>query len=308
MSDRTLTERARALFTENLNLKLVSLFGALVLYSLVHGAQDAQRAMSVDLVVVLPPDTANRVLVSPLPPQVRVTLRSSQGKLDELRTDDIGNLQVDVHTGQDKRVMLDKTMVHVPAGVTVEQIDPPTIDFQWDDVILRDVPVQVSVVGTPAPGYVVKGVPAANPKDVRVRGPKSELSTIQFARAEAFDVSGLTAGNYSHALAIDHPGGRVTFDTRTVNVATEIMSLTERNFIKLAVAVTGKSHAKTTPGEVDVRLSCPPDIANALREEQVVPRVEIKNAAGSGSESLTVIVGVDKCEAHVTPNTVIVKW
>lgn len=308
MAEIAIGERVRAAFTENLNLKLASLFGALVLYSLVHGAQDAQRAMSVDLVVVLPPETANRVLVSPLPPQVRVTLRGSPTKLDELRPDDVGNLQIDVHTGQDKRVVLDKTMVHVPAGVSVEQIDPPTIDFQWDDLILRDVPVQVSIFNTPAPGYVVKGVPAANPKDVRVRGPKSEVSTMQFARTESFDVSGLTAGTYTHALSLDPPKGRITLDTRTVNVTTEVMSLTERSFTKLTVAVTGKPHAKTTPTEVDVRLSCPPDIANALREEQVVPRVEVHNTTASGSESLVVMVGVDKCEAHVTPSTVIVKW
>ncbi len=309
MSDLTLAERTRAAFTENINLKLVSFIGALVLYSLVHGAQDAQRAMSVDLVVVLPPDTANRVLVSPLPPQVRVTLRGSRTTIDDLRPDDVGNLQIDVHTGQDKRVVLDKTMVHVPAGVIVEQIDPPTIDFQWDDLILRDMPVQVSVVGIPAPGYVVKGVPTANPTDVRVRGPKSEVSAMQFARAEAFDVSGLTEGTYAHALAIDRPQGRVTVDARTVNVQTEIMrALTELSFTKLPVAVTGQAHAKTTPLDVDVRLLCPPDIAHALRTEQVVPHVEVLNPATSGSESLTVLIGVDKCESHVTPSTVIVKW
>ena len=35
----------RSLVTENLNLKLLSLAFALVLYSLVHGSQEAQRSM-----------------------------------------------------------------------------------------------------------------------------------------------------------------------------------------------------------------------------------------------------------------------
>ena len=306
----TVGERVKGAFTENLNLKLVSFGAALVLYSLVHGAQDAQRAMSVDLVVVLPPDAANRVLVSQLPPQVRVTLRGSRTTLDDLRSDDIGNLQIDVHTGQDKRVVLDKSMVHVPAGVRVEQIDPPAIDFQWDDLIVRDVPVQVSVVGTPAAGYVVKGVPAAEPKAVRVRGPKSEVTTLQFARAEAFDVSGLTEGVYSHALAIDKPpAASISLDMKTVNVTAAIMrELTERSFTRLAVAVTGQPKAKTQPPDVDVRLSCPPDIAHSLRPEQVVPRVEVHNVAATGSESLPIVVSVDKCEAYATPSIVIVKW
>lgn len=306
----TIAERVKGAFTENLNLKLVSLGTALVLYSLVHGAQDAQRAMSVDLVVVLPPDSANRVLVSPLPPTVRVTLRGSRATLDDLRSDDVGNLQVDVHTGQDKRVALDKSMVHVPAGVKVEQIDPPTIDFQWDDLIVRDVPLQVSVTGTPAPGCVVRAVPTADPATVRVRGPKSELATFS-ARAEAFDVSGLTEGSYSRMLGIatDRPEPHITLDEHAVNVTASISrALTEQSFTKLPVAVTGQPHAKTQPVDVDVRLSCPPDIAHALRAEQVVPRVDVKSQAASGSESLPVLVTVDKCEAHVTPDVVVVKW
>jgi hypothetical protein len=57
-----------------------------------------------------------------------------------------------------------------------------------------------------------------------------------------------------------------------------------------------------------VRLTCPPEILRALRPEQVVPRVEDRSTAASGSESLPVIVEVDKCEAHVTPAAVVARW
>jgi len=46
-----LVERIKGGFTENLNLKLLSFAFALVLYALVHGSQDAQRSVLVDLVV-----------------------------------------------------------------------------------------------------------------------------------------------------------------------------------------------------------------------------------------------------------------
>ena len=59
--------RLRSAFTENINLKLLSIGFTLVLYSLVHGAQDAQRVVSSDLVLLLPPSDSNRVLVSHLP-------------------------------------------------------------------------------------------------------------------------------------------------------------------------------------------------------------------------------------------------
>ncbi|MBV9949676.1 MAG: hypothetical protein JOZ69_22735, partial [Myxococcales bacterium] len=52
----------RALVAENLNLKLLSLAFALVLYALVHGAQDAQRALLLNVVALTPAASSNRVL------------------------------------------------------------------------------------------------------------------------------------------------------------------------------------------------------------------------------------------------------
>jgi hypothetical protein len=304
-----LVERVKGSLTENLNLKLLSFAFALVLYSLVHGSQDAQRSVLVDLVVVLPPESANRVLSNQLPPQVRLTLRGPRAALDELHADDIGNLQVDVHSGNERRISLDPAMVHVPPGVRVEQIDPPAIDLVWEDQIVREVPVQVSVVGIPAPGFMVKGAPIADPNSVRVRGPKSEVLVLQHARADAFDVTGLTENVYPRQLALDKPLGRLTYDTSRVLVTTAITrEVVERLIPKLPVIVVGQPKAKTTPPEVDVRLVCPPEILRGLRAEQVVPRVEERSIASSGSESLPVIVEVDRCETHATPSAVIVRW
>ena len=304
----TIRERVRAALTEHINLKLLSLAFSLVLYSLVHGAQDAQRTVAVDLVLLLPSESS-RVLVSQIPPQVRVTLRGPRTTLDDMRSDDVGNLQVDLHGGQDRHLLFDKTAIHVPTGVRVDQIDPPGIDLVWDDLITRDIPVQATVAGTPASGFIVKNVPVSDPPNVRFRGPRGEVTLIQHVRADAFDVTGLTEGVYTRALGIDRPTGHVTTDTRSVSVSIEVTrELAERSFTKLPVAVVGQSKAKTTPPDVDVRISCAPDIVHSLRPEQIVPRVEESSTAATGSESRPVIVTVDKCEVHVTPDVVVVRW
>src|SRR4051812_46223098 len=232
-----LGERIRGFFTENLNLKLLSLAFALVLYSLVHDAQDAQRPIEVGVVVRLPPDTSNRLLVSQSASKVRLTLRASRAALDDLHVDDIGTLQVDARNGTEKRITLDPKMVHLPPAVRVEQFDPPTIDLQWEDQIVRDVPIEVSVIGSPANGYVVKGVPVADPQAVRVRGAKTEVMTLQHARAEAFDVRGLTEGVYTRELAIDKRVG-LKYDQSDVKVTAEVTrEIVERPFTRLVVAV-----------------------------------------------------------------------
>ena len=305
-----IAERAKLLLTENLNLKLLSFAFALVLYSLVHDAQDAQRVVDVGVTVRVPPDSANRLLVSQSATKVRLTLRGSRAALDDIHTDDLGTLQVDAHAGTEKELNLNAEMVHtLPPGVRVEEIDPPTIDLQWEDEIVRDVKVEVSVVGSPANGYVVKGVPTADPTTVRVNGPKSEVLSLQHARADAFDVTGLSEGTYTRELAIDKRGG-LGYGVSNVKASIEIArELVERPFTKLPVVVIGPPKARTNPAEVDVRLTCPPEILRALRPEQVVPQVEVASKDPSGAVAhVPVEVSVDKCNALVTPDKVIVKW
>src|SRR5258708_307218 len=97
-------ERLSALLLENLNLKLVAFGLAVVLYVLAHGSQDAQRSISVGLEFLPPPENANRVLVSPIPPHLRATLRGPRSLLEDLRADDIESVRVDVRSGVQKRV------------------------------------------------------------------------------------------------------------------------------------------------------------------------------------------------------------
>lgn len=300
--------RVHGWFTENLNLKLLSMACALLLYSLVHSSQDAQRSVSASVVVQLPRDSSNRMLVDQRPPQVRLFLRGPSAALDDLHADDL-SLQVPLSSTSERTAKLDAKMVNLPPTVRVEAFDPGTIELVWEDVITRDVPIQVSVLGTPAPGFMVKGVPIADPAVVRAHGPKNEVLNLQYARAAAFEVNGLTEGTYTRQLLIDAPPPRVNYETTSVRVTTEVTrEVVERPFIKLPVIVLGQPKAKTLPAEVDVRLVCPPEILRALRPEQVVPRIEEKAGAPSGIESRAVVVQVDQCEAHVTPSTVIVRW
>src|SRR3954471_20679862 len=123
-------ERIRAMLTENLNLKLLSFAFALVIYSLVHGGQDARRSIVVDLEVALPPESSDRVLVSSIPQSVRIFVRGSNQTIDNLRASSI-SVQIDLTTKQPEHVVFEPKMVRLPEGVNVEleQFDPPQIDL-----------------------------------------------------------------------------------------------------------------------------------------------------------------------------------
>src|SRR5580658_8668399 len=261
-------DKLRAWFTENFSLKLLSVGCALLLYSRVHSAQDAQRTVSASVVVELPRDTKDRVLVDQTP-QVRLFLRGPTAALDEIRPDDL-SLEVQLSSTNERTVKLDAKMVHLPPQVRVEAFDPGSVQLVWEETITRDIPIQVSWAGVPAPGFVPKGAPVADPAVVRAHGPKSEVENLQYARAAAFDVNGLTEGSYPRSLPLDPPPYRVTYEKSSVVVTAEITrELSTRTFGNVKVVVTGLAKAKTLPAEVDVRLQCPPEILRALRQDQV---------------------------------------
>ncbi|MGA3119314.1 MAG: CdaR family protein [Polyangiaceae bacterium] len=300
--------RLRSIVTENLNLKLLSLAFALLFYSGVHGSQDAQRSLLLSVVALTPPDSANRELVTPIPAQIRVTVRGPRSALDDVHADDL-SVQVDLRGGNEARLTFDPSMIPVPPGLKIEQIDPPAIDLRWEDRIVRDVPVEVGIIGTPAAGFVVKGPPSADPSVVRTRGPTSEVMVLQRARSDAFDVTGLTAGKYARRLALDRPPGRVSYEIPSISANVEVArEVLERPFARVAVALVGRSGAKALPPLVDVRLVCPPEIVRALRPEEIVPRVQVENAPDHGSAVLPVQLTIEQCDVQITPPSVVVRW
>jgi YbbR domain-containing protein len=303
-------ERVRIALSENLNLKVLSFAFALVLYSLVHGGQDARRSVVVDLEVGLPPESSDRVLVGSIPQSIRIFVRGSNQTIDNLRASAV-SVQIDLTNKQPEHVLFEPKMVRLPEGVNVEieQFDPPSIDLRWEQRIVRDVPIQVSVVGTPADGFVVKGPLVAEPKSAKVRGPQGDVMVLQFIRADAFDVRGLTEGTYPRNLAVERVNPRLKIEPTTVVVTAEITrEVAERVFQKLPVVITGIAKGKSTPAEVDVRLVCPPDIVRSLRPEQIVPQVEVTSKDPSGSASLPVQVRIDKCDAYTIPREVVARW
>ena len=97
----------RTAVLENMSLKVLSLVCALGVYAFIHGAENVQRTMAVSVVSVMPPENANRQLLSPLPTEVAVTVQGSRTHLDDLRAEDLGSLQLDLRSGRETRIDLD---------------------------------------------------------------------------------------------------------------------------------------------------------------------------------------------------------
>jgi YbbR domain-containing protein len=307
-------EHVRAAFTQNLGLKVLSLCCAVALYAFTHGPETAQRTFSVSVISIMPPDSAKRQLITPPPTEVGVTLQGPRTQIDELHSDDIGALRLDLRAGQDSKIEIEEKMFHTPAGLTVMQIYPQSIKVKFDDVITRAVPVQVPRTGEPPAGYAVKGVITSDPNEVLVRGPRSVVDVVQVARAAPFDVTGLGQGVHTIKLPLDKAPNLVSYDVEQVTASIDITrQLVTKTFPRLKVEVIGFPRATTRPSTVSVAVTGTAEDVNAIAPDAIVPRVEPKAAGDDltkpGNDNLPVLVDVPKGVAvQVDPPKLVVTW
>lgn len=312
MTKPTWRDTLRGLLLDNLGLKLISLFCALGLFVFIHSGSEGSRTFNVSVVAIMPPETENRQLMIQPPTEVAVTLRGTRATLDDLRAGDLGSLELDLRRGRANRIELSPEMFDVPTGLKVERIYPPTIDLKWDDVVTRQLPVQVPRAGEPDKGYTVRAT-AAQPSNITVRGPKSLVDSMQSARTEPFDVTGLSEGLHKKELPLDRPFKGSSYNVDTVTATVEIgREEVSKRFEKVPVQVIGLPRATVTPQSVTVLVTGTEEEIAALSPDAVIARVEPKldpeQVKAGGSAFLDVLVDLPRLKIAVTPPKVVVKW
>lgn len=303
-------------FTENLGLKALAMCFALGLFAFVHGQEEVlQRTVPVGLAVRLPPSSAQRELMTPIPASIHVTLEASARVIDDLIQSGIDPIEIDLRDGRRESVVFDEGMFTLPPDTKVTIIDPSSIELTWEDVATRQIPIQAAITGQPADGYVVRGEPEVEPKTITVSGPLSAIEVMQFARLSAFDVSGLSEGVHKRRLGIDAPPARVRYlGPQAANVSVTIARrVSEVRFENRPVEVVGIAGGIATPRTVDIVVAGPPEIVRSLRPEQIVPVADLTKVPGldltkRGSSSIKVTLPLSNAEAELQPPSVTVKW
>jgi YbbR domain-containing protein len=306
----------RESFSENLGLKALALTFALGLFAFLQGQTDEQqRTIPVPIVMRLPPESAERELMTPIPASIHVTLRGPARAIDRLIQTGVVPIEIDLREGHRESIGFESKNFSFPPETTITIIDPPSIDLEWEDVVTRQIPIQAAITGQPADGYVVKGEPDVDPIQLTVRGPVSIIEVMQFARLAAFDVSGLSEGVHRRRIAIDAPPVRARYigpsaANVTVTVARRV---SEAKFENRPVEVVGVPGAGTVPRTVDVTVTGPPEIVRALRPEQIVARADLSKAPNvdlkkHGSAVIKVTVELGHAESELQPPSVTVKW
>lgn len=272
--------------TQNLPLKVASLFIALILAYAVHSAGNAS-VVSLYVPVEIKNIPDDKVVVSPTKRSVQITIRgpsfligpiassppSLRARLpDEVRDRAIVNFQpIDLN---------------LPRSIEVLSIEPSRMELGLETVEQYEVPVKIVSSGHLSNGLVLEGI-EVSPKKVLVRGPRSEVNKVRLIETEVLDLSSLASSD-EVVLKLRNANPKVVASANTVVARVLIGNPpTERSFDALAVEVrsrAGESAVRIEPKSVSVALSGPPGVVSGLDEKAIVPYVRLTGRPASPSD------------------------
>ena len=268
---------ARLVF-DNYPLKIVALVLSISLFSLVHSDQDAQRSLYLDVVALLPPPTAEQMLVSDLPTQVRVTLRGSRSRISALQRDDFAPIQMDLRDPGRRHLVFDPSAIDVSGPVHVVGIEPASIDLTWATRAQRRVPVRARLRGTPESGTMVKKPVQLSPGNVTIQGPQAEVDAVVEVFTDEIPTDGLGKGVHERRVQLQPlTSGHVRYsDDPNVDVKLEITAEQGQRVLRhLELAILGAAQATLRPNVVSVTLDGPVRDLGEIEPDQIVPFVDL---------------------------------
>jgi len=190
------------------------------------------------------------------------TIRSLSGA--DFRADlDLSGAAAGIH-----RIILQQKHFSFPEGIKILRIHPATVSLKIEKAGAKEVPVMVSTVGSPAPGYRVADA-IARPPSVVIEGPEAQLSLIDRVMTQSIDISGVTE-TLRKEIALDLLEG-LTISSPSALFDAEVYveeQMTQKTFRHLKVRGGGTSFAYNIhPSTVDIEISGPMNLIDAINQQ-----------------------------------------
>jgi YbbR domain-containing protein len=172
----------------NLGLKLISLALAVGLWLAV--ARDPVAEVAVEVAIEFHNIPQNLEISSENIPRAQIRLRGPERIVRRLQPADVyAELDVTNLKPGERTFDLTAQQIHEPSDLEVVQIVPSQLHLSFDTRLTRQVPVQLRVVGTFAPGYGIDRV-VVDPATITISGPKKHVEAVEAAITDPVDVSG----------------------------------------------------------------------------------------------------------------------
>lgn len=225
------------LFIKNLNLKLLSLLIALLLWVAINQQPkepNDTRWLKVPLVVRNLPEVNKYELVSDPVYSLEVQLTGPSSLVRRLSSDeasailDLKNFQLKVKT-----YTIAPADIRLPAfasgRVNIQEIIPSQIRLEFDETVSRPVDVQPRILGKGeiASGFQVKNI-SWSPTTVQVQGPARYANQVTTLTTEPIDVKGAKASLHQRVRILSDPHQIRLPKTTEIDVLIEISPIRKK--------------------------------------------------------------------------------
>ncbi len=260
--------RVLARLRENLPLKVLSLGLAILGWLLAHGEQTYQESIVVP-VEYLQPDSLVLLNDSPLPERVVVQVAGSQAALQAVKSMlREGSVQylVDLEEAEPGRTVHSFRLppLGMSSLVTMQTVSPAEVEFEFDELSSRTLPVELRVRGELPSGYAEKERKIA-PDLVTIMGARSELTGLRSVPTVPLRLGDMRE-SINQAVALDLSGMHMHPDSATsVQVELTIAEVTGDLLVAdVPVLFAAETNAKVKPTLCEVRLFGPLTVLGEL--------------------------------------------
>ncbi len=220
----------------------------------------------------------NKVLMSPLSPQARVTVRGPSRFVQRIATKKNGFVVIAPESTTNKfSSVLQESDLDISAPVEVVSIDPPEIEVVLDDRVSKEVPLVVPKIGTLIEDLKMVDL-SVTPNKVKLTGPKGELEKIKSIETVPFDLSSVK-GSQEERIGVRGPGGFIVVEPQVVTANLQVVSVQkERRFNALPIEVRDVSGSGMAilPSQVAIEVSGNQKLIDNLKSSEVLPFVRLK--------------------------------
>ncbi len=255
-------------YSENIGLKLLSLFIAVVLWTLASGERDTEWAYLVPLKITNRPDTL--VITNNVPEFLDVRVQGVKSFMMNIEAQEL-TVELDASDLKTGNNLFPVTpgQIRIPRGAKVTRINPSYITLDAEKRLNKTVKIKGEVQGAPEKDFYVVSVVVA-PSKVEITGAESEVKRIRTLKTNSIDISGAKS-TVTRETLIDLPGKSVSLAIDkpvTVRVGIkEVATKREMKGVKVKVMNTPHSFSVRPSSGIYLLLEGPKSMVNALKTE-----------------------------------------
>lgn len=260
----------------NWYLKLFSLLAAVLLFRFVTSEGNSSViGFSVPVEVRNLPQ--GKTLIWPLAPTAQVTIKgpsifassvaASPPTIKVRVPNDVPNSYV---------ASFKKADIAVPPNVEVLSIEPPEMQLTFDNVISRDVPIEVVRLGNVPAGVKVDDI-VITPAGVSLRGPETRIKDLLKIQTEPVDLRDVTT-SFSREVQLQVPGSRTEANPSVVRLEVKVSPVrASRRFENVPVEIRSRGGEKLelVKQGVAIEVTGPKEKIETLGVADVIPYVRV---------------------------------